>query len=223
VKVDLHSHTCYSRDCLTRFEAIVRACQRRGIGCLAVTDHNVIDGALAFRDYAPFPVIVGEEIKTSEGEIIGLFLERWIARGLTPEETIAAIREQNGVVYVPHPFDKVRGSVIRRAALERVVGQVDVLEVFNSRVSLQRENDEARAFAEAHGLLMGGGSDSHTAYEIGRAYVEMEPFADRDQFLRHLRAGRVVGRLTTPAIHLLTALAKLRKRLAARRRRARPV
>lgn len=104
IKADLHVHTCHSPDCLTSLENVVTMSVRRGLGALAITDHNSIEGALALRGMAPFPIIVGEEIDTSEGEITGLFLEEPIPRGLTPIETVARIKEQGGLVYVPPPF-----------------------------------------------------------------------------------------------------------------------
>jgi predicted metal-dependent phosphoesterase TrpH len=212
MKIDLHVHTTYSGDCLTSFEAIIEVCRRRGLS-VAITDHNRIEGALAFREVAPFPVIVGEEVQTLEGEIIGLFLEEGIPRDLSPEETIARIKEQGGLVYIPHPMDRVRRSVLRREALERITDQVDAIEVFNARVTFPADNEAARRFAQEHGLPQGAGSDAHTPWEIGRAYVEMEPFNDPQEFLRHLAQGRVVGRLSNPLVHLVTTWAKLYKRL----------
>ena len=211
--MDLHVHTICSRDCLTSFEAIIEACRRRGLGGVAITDHNRIEGALAFREIAPFVVIVGEEVKSSEGEIIGLFLEEGIPRGLTPEETIVRIKEQGGLVYIPHPMDRVRRSVLRREALERIVGQVDAIEVFNARVTFPADNEKARRFAQERALPQGAGSDAHTPGEIGRAYVEMEPFHDPEEFLRHLSQGRVAGRLSSPLVHLVSAWAKVYRRL----------
>ncbi|MBC7261726.1 MAG: PHP domain-containing protein, partial [Chloroflexi bacterium] len=115
IKVDLHIHTCYSPDSLTSLEAVIAAALERGLGALAITDHNAIEGALALQRMAPFPVIVGEEILTAEGDIIGLFLQELIPPKLTPAQTIARIREQGGVVYIPHPFD------FRRSALPEPV------------------------------------------------------------------------------------------------------
>jgi predicted metal-dependent phosphoesterase TrpH len=212
MKIDLHVHTTYSGDCLTSFEAIIEVCRRRGLS-VAITDHNRIEGALAFREVAPFPVIVGEEVQTLEGEIIGLFLEEGIPRDLTPEETVARIKEQGGLVYIPHPMDRVRRSVLRREALERITDQVDTIEVFNARVTFPADNEAARRFAQEHGLPQGAGSDAHTPWEIGQAYVEMEPFNDPQEFLRHLAQGRVVGRLSNPLVHLATTWAKLYRRL----------
>ncbi|HID86936.1 MAG TPA: PHP domain-containing protein [Anaerolineae bacterium] len=213
IRIDLHVHTRYSGDCLTSFQAIIEACRRRGLGGVAITDHNRLEGALAFREVAPFPVIVGEEVDTSEGEIIGLFLKEEIPRGLTPEETVTRIKEQGGLVYIPHPMDRVRRSALRRGALERILDQVDAIEVFNARVTFPADNEEARRYAQEHGLPQGAGSDAHTPGEIGRAYVEMEPFNDPEEFLRHLAQGRVVGRLSSPLVHLASTRAKLYRRL----------
>lgn len=212
-KVDLHTHTHHSKDSLTSFGAYIAACLRKGIRAVAVTDHNAIDGAFVLRELAPFPVIVGEEIKTVEGEIIGLFLERWIPPDLTPEETISRIREQGGLVYIPHPGDRLRSSVLKRQALKRIADDIDIVEVFNARVTLPGDNESARTFAQEWGLLQGAGSDAHTTYEIGQAHVIMEPFSTREEFLDSLGRGQVVGRLSSPLIHFASMYARIRKRL----------
>src|SRR3990172_204249 len=133
MRADLHAHTHFSRDALTSVDTFAQRYQRAGIDCVAVSDHNNIDGALAVREVAPFRVIIAEEIKSTEGEIIGLFLQETIRKGLTPEDTVRAIKEQGGLVLVPHPFDRTRRSVIRESALLRILPQVDVIEVFNAR------------------------------------------------------------------------------------------
>lgn len=212
IKVDLHVHTECSGDSLLSFEAITTTCQQRDIGCVAITDHNTIAGALAFKRIAPFTVIVGEEIKTTAGEITGLFLSQQIPKGLSPQETIDRIREQGGLVYIPHPFCRVRRSRLRRDVLEKIAPQIDIVEIFNSRTLLGRDNKRAKRFARKHGLPCGAGSDAHTAYEIGRAYVEMEEFQGEEEFLRNLAQGRVVGQLTAPLIHIITSLMKVYKK-----------
>ncbi len=214
IRVDLHIHTHYSKDSLLSFEAIIAACQRRGIGCVAITDHNTIAGALAFKRVAPFPVIVGEEIQTTAGEIAGLFLSEEIPKGLSPQETIDRIREQGGLVYIPHPFGRARRSRLRREVLEEIVPQIDIVEVFNSRTLLKQDNERAMRFAQEHDLPCGAGSDAHTAYEIGRAYVEMEEFQGEEEFLRNLAQGRIVGQLTFPLIHIITGLMKVYKKFS---------
>jgi len=212
LKVELHLHTSVSPDCLMSFETILRACKKRGIGAVAITDHNAIEGAFDFQRVAPFPVIVGEEIRTSEGEIIGLFLKEWIPPGRSPEETIACIRSQGGLVYIPHPMVNLLPGAMRGAVLERIAAQVDIIEVFNARVTWPLYNRRAQRFAEEHGLRQSASSDAHAAWEIGHAYVEMEPFNGPEDFLSHLAQARLVRRLSNPWVHPATALTKLVKK-----------
>ncbi|MDO8673743.1 MAG: PHP domain-containing protein [Dehalococcoidia bacterium] len=215
IRVDLHLHTFHSPDSANLPAAIVRTCLRRGLGCIAVTDHNRLGGALEIKALAPFPVIIAEEVKTTEGEIIGLFLKEEISRGLSPEETAKQIRSQGALVMIPHPFDRLRTSCLGEPALLRLVAAslVDIIEVFNSRTSLLADSRRARQFAEKHRLLMGGGSDAHSLREIGQTYVEMAPFEDEKSFLRSLASGRVVGRRSNPSVHLSSMLARMQKRL----------
>jgi hypothetical protein len=212
IKVDLHVHTCYSEDAFTSLEDVVTAAMRRGLGAVAITDHNAIRGALELSRSTPFPIIVGEEVFTSEGEISGLFLHELIPPGLTPAETVARIKAQGGVVYIPHPFDALRDSTLHESALLEIVDQVEALEVLNARVLQSAYNARARSFAQSHGLACGAGSDAHTPFEIGQAYVEMEPFVDRDGFLRSLARARVGGSLSAPHVHLFSTLARIQKR-----------
>jgi len=213
IRADLHSHTHFSRDGLTTPEQYVLRSAERGITCAAVSDHNNVDGAIAVRRLAPFKVIVSEEIRSTEGEIIGYFLRDTIPKGMTPEETVRAIRAQGGIVGVPHPFDRFRDSPLTLKALNRIVDDVDVIEVFNARNMLQRDNLLALRYARDHGKLESAGSDSHTHGEIGSAWVEMPDFDTPAEFLAALRQGRVHGRLSSPFVHLLSTVAKLRFRL----------
>ncbi len=211
IKVDLHIHTCYSSDGTSSVEDILTAVQRRGLGAIAITDHCTIAGALAVQAAASFPVIIGEEVETNEGEIIGLFLREPVPCGLTPEETIAHIHNQGGLAYVPHPFDELRRSHLSGRAVHALVAQLDGIEVLNSRVLWSAHNDLARAFAQQHGLAMGAGSDAHIPREIGQAYVEMAPFIDRDSFIAALRNGRPLGSLSWPHVHLFSTLRRAQK------------
>jgi predicted metal-dependent phosphoesterase TrpH len=213
MRVELHTHTHFSRDGLTSPEVFVERYVRAGIDCVAVTEHGNIQGALEVRRIAPFKVIIAEEIKTTEGEIIGLFLKEEVPRDLTPEETVRAIRQQGGLVCVPHPFDRFRFSPLREEALLRIVGEVDIIEAFNARNLLQRDNERAARFAAEHGKLMSAGSDAHTPGEIGLAYVEMPDFEGPQEFLAALAKGRIVGRRASPLVHFLSTLAKVRRRL----------
>ena len=212
-KVDFHVHTCYSKDSLTSLEAVIEACRRRGIDKVAVTDHNTIAGALALLEMDPDLVIVGEEIKTDVGEIIAYFLEEEVPKGLPIQEAIARVREQGGVVGVSHPLDRLRREAMGLGHLLSVIEQVDILEAFNARTTFPADNRRALDLAREWGLLASAGSDAHIAWEIGRAYVEMPAFNDKGEFLRSLAQGQIVGRLTTPLIHLASTWAQLIKRL----------
>lgn len=210
MRVDLHTHTLYSHDSELPLDAAVRGWQREGIDCVAVTDHNTIAGALAMRDWAPLRVIAASEIMTREGEIIGLFIQDDIPRDLTPEETVRRIREQAGLVMIPHPFDRFRRSRLATDALLRILPHVDILEVFNARTAFGWDNRRAEKFALAHGLTQAVGSDSHTARELGRAYVEMADFSTPQEFLAALRAGSLVKRKSPWLVHASTRWTKLR-------------
>ncbi|HEX2922869.1 MAG TPA: PHP-associated domain-containing protein [Chloroflexota bacterium] len=212
LKCDLHLHSFISSDGIMSLDTIIQTCLRRGVNCIALTDHNRFGNALELQRRAPFTVIPGEEIKTTEGEIIGLFLEREIPRGLTPRETVAEIRRQGGVVYIPHPFDRIRKSVLARRALMEIVDDVDVIEVLNARISFKADVEEARQFALQHDILQGAGSDSHVWWELGNAYVEMPEFEGRDGFLVSLAKGTVRGKLSSPAVHLASSFNKLRNK-----------
>ncbi len=216
MKVELHSHTRHSRDCLLSYDAIIEVCQRRGIGALAVTDHNEIDGAFALRRCAPFPVIVGEEVFTAQGEIIGLFLQEHIPRGLSARETVGRIKEQGGLVYVPHPFDSYRKGAIGLETLDSIRADVDLIETLNARNLRHEDDEEALRYAREHGLTMAAGSDAHSVGEFGNAYMRMEPFDGPRDFLEKARRGAIEGRHSTGAVHLLSSYAKAHKRLAKR-------
>jgi hypothetical protein len=215
MKVDLHVHTCYSRDSLNSLETIVVTCQQRGLDKVAITDHNTIAGALALQELAPELVIVGQEIKTPVGEMIAYFLEEEIPKGLPPQETIARIRAQGGIVGVPHPLDRLRREAMRWANLMKIIDQVDALEAFNARVTFPADNRRAEELARQRGLLVTAGSDAHAACEIGQAYMEMPPFDGKEEFMQSLAQGQIVGRLSAPWTHFSSTYAKLWKSLFA--------
>jgi predicted metal-dependent phosphoesterase TrpH len=169
---------------------------------------------------APFPVVAAEEILTSEGEIIGLFLSEEIPRGLSPEETVARIRAQGGVVYIPHPFDRFRGSRLSPAALARIVGEVDVLEVWNGRTLLPTDNLRAAAYAARHRLLRAAASDAHTTGEVGQSHVIVRPFSDAPSFLAAMADAQLVERVARPWVHLASRWQKLRMRRSAQQGRS---
>ena len=213
-KADLHVHTCYSKDSTSSLDDIIDHCARIGIDCLAITDHDRLAGAIEMKRIAPFVVIPGEEVLTTQGEIIGLFLEEEVPPGLTPEETVERIKAQGGLVYIPHPFDRFRPhSRLHRDALERIMPDVDLVEVFNSRTLLKRDIARAVELARSYGLPGTAGSDAHVTQEIGRAYIEIPEFNDAGQFKTALLQGVISGRRTSPLIHLYNVRNRLIKRL----------
>jgi predicted metal-dependent phosphoesterase TrpH len=191
IEVDLHMHTDHSPDCATPVEVLLETARDRGLGAIAITDHNEVSGALEARKIAEqvgdIKVIVAEEVKTAEqGEVIGLFLEEKIPRDMTMAETIAAIREQGGLVYVPHPFDRFH-SVPDYEHLLDIVEEIDVLEVFNPRVALTAFNEEAERFARKYRIVPGAGSDSHVAQGLGSVRVRIHDFDGPEEFLEAMR------------------------------------
>jgi predicted metal-dependent phosphoesterase TrpH len=200
-------------DCHTPLEKIISRCQELGINCIAIADHGTAEGALKMQQIAPFPVIVAEEIMTHHGEIMGMFLRETIPSGLSVEETISRIREQGGLVNIPHPFETMRGSALKSKVIEEIAGQIDLMEVLNSRSPFASNSAKALAFTRKHGIAQGAGSDAHTPREIGNAYVEMPEFNDKDEFLQALSQGRIRGHRSSLAVHLFTTWARLTNRL----------
>ncbi len=211
LKADFHIHTAYSMDCNMSLEQILKRCLEKGINCIAIADHGTIEGALKMQSLAPFTVIVAEEILTPHGEIMGMFLKEGIPSGLTVEQTVSRIRAQGGLVCMPHPYDTFRHSAISNHVLEELAEQIDVIEVLNARGLLPRDSNRARLFAEKYSIPMSAGSDAHTPKEIGNAYVEMPEFNGKDDFLKALAKGKILGRRTNPLVHFGSVWARLRK------------
>jgi predicted metal-dependent phosphoesterase TrpH/glycosyltransferase involved in cell wall biosynthesis len=188
VMCDLHMHTDHSPDCATPVDVLLETAKRRGLGAIAITDHNEISGAHEARARANgIKVIVSEEVKTAhEGEVIGLFIEEKIPRGMSLKETIDAIHAQGGLAYVPHPFDRLH-AVPDYEHLLKVVDDIDVLEVFNARVAVPGFNEEARRFAAKYHVVAGAGSDSHVTQGLGTVKIRMRDFEGAEEFLESLR------------------------------------
>ncbi|MFZ0089169.1 MAG: PHP-associated domain-containing protein [Solirubrobacteraceae bacterium] len=193
IDVDLHMHTDHSSDCATPVEVLLAQARSRGLGAIAVTDHNEISGALDARAKADgVKVIVGEEIKTAEqGEVIGLFIEEKIPRGLSLQETIAEIKRQGGIVYVPHPFDRMH-SVPDYEHLLAVIDDVDAIEVFNPRIAISEFNEEAVRFAAKYRIPAGAGSDAHVPQGLGSVRIRMRDFDGPEEFLDSLRDADII-------------------------------
>jgi len=194
VRVDLHSHTMWSGDSTTTPDEIEEAVVQAGLDVLCITDHNAIRGATDLAAQLPCRVIIGEELRTHAGEIIGLFLTDRIAAGTPPADAARAIRAQGGVVYIPHPFDPMRRNMAEPALYELADGGlIDAVEVLNAKTSLRSLNERAANFAAEFDLAAGAGSDAHVPLALGSAYVEMPDFDGPADFLAKLREGRVVG------------------------------
>ena len=193
IDVDLHMHTDHSGDCATPVEALLGEAKARGLGAIAVTDHNEISGALEAREKADgIKVIVGEEVKTADqGEVIGLFIEEKIPRGGTLQEVIAEIKRQGGLVYVPHPFDRLHAVPDYRHLLD-VLDDVDAIEVFNPRVAISSFNEEAVRFAEKYRIVGGAGSDAHVTAGLGSVRIRMRDFDGPQEFLESLRDADII-------------------------------
>jgi predicted metal-dependent phosphoesterase TrpH len=190
----------WSGDASTTPDEIAEAVAEAGIDVLCVTDHASINGGLAMRDEMPCRVVVGEEVKTSTGELIGLFLTERVPPGLPADETARRIRDQGGLVYVPHPFDPMR-HCLAEASLVALVddGLIDIIEVFNAKISLGHLNERAAEFAREARLAAGAGSDAHVPEALGAAFVDVPDFDGPAGLLAALAEGRVVGHPSDPA------------------------
>jgi predicted metal-dependent phosphoesterase TrpH len=223
--IDLHCHTSASFDCLSDPRKVVRAAAARGLTHLVVTDHDRIDGALRARDAAPdgLTVIVGEEIRTADGDLIAAFLDTAVAPGSSAADTIAAVRAQGGLVGIPHPFDRFRGSLLRDARMEALAPLVDWVEMHNARL-VGAGNDRAATFARDHDLPGVAVSDAHTVVEVGVAYTALngDP-ATPAGLLAALRELELVAGRASYVVRLWTPLARGIQRVRGQGRRRTPV
>ncbi len=216
--VELHSHTIYSRDCLTSLDRVIESCRRRSIDRIAITDHNTAEGALILAKRAPDLVIVGEEIMTTGGELLCYFLKESIPRGLSPAETIRRARDQGAVISVAHPYDRLRKGAWLESDLLQIIDQVDALEIFNARCLYHEDNDKALDMANAHGKRGTVGSDAHIAYEFGRATLRMQPFEGAGDFFESLRTAQLQTKYSPFWVHAFSTEAKWLKKLSLRKR-----
>jgi glycosyltransferase involved in cell wall biosynthesis len=199
IDVDLHMHTDHSHDCATPVEVLLATARDQGLGAIAVTDHNVVTGAHEAAAKAKefgVKVIVAEEVKTAhQGEVIGLFIDEQIPRGMTLAETVAEIKRQGGLVYVPHPFDRMH-AVPDYEHLLTIIEDIDLIEVYNPRVAIGTFNEEAARFSAKYRILAAAGSDSHVAQGLGSVRVRMRDFDGPQEFLESLRTAEI---LTKPS------------------------
>jgi predicted metal-dependent phosphoesterase TrpH len=213
LRIDMHVHTHYSSDSNLQLSDIIEVIKKGKIDAVAITDHNEIAGAKELQQIATFPVIIGEEIMTAEGEIIGYFLSEKIKPNLPLIETISMIKEQNGLVAVPHPFDRLRSSALKLDSLYVMAEHTDLIEIFNSRNIFAHDNRLARLYAEKKGLPGIAGSDAHTKTEIGAAYIEIEEYFGAQEFLKKVRNASICAQKSSITVHLATKANKIRQRI----------
>lgn len=204
MRIDLHVHSKYSGHSLVSLEEIMKRCQSLRLDSIALVDHNTIEGGLKLKRLGMRNIIIGEEIYTAEGEITGLFLNESIPKGLTLDETMDHVNDQAGLIYIPHPFDRLRGKSIQRLDLDFA----DIVEVFNSRTLYERDNCVADRICEGLGLVKGVGSDAHIVMEIGNSYVEMEPFDSPKMFLDNLKRATLWKSRSPIWVHGITKVLK---------------
>ena len=213
INIDLHVHTNHSMCAILKPTEIEDLALKRGLDAIAITDHNTIDGALEVKKYSKkIKIIIGEEIKTNQGEVLGYFLKERIPPFFSPEETIKEIRNQGGLVSIPHPFDLLRSSRIDSAILEKVLPELDMIEVFNSRDILLGQNSELIEKAFQIGIIPVVGSDAHLSIEMGKSYITMQDFDGPENFLKNLKGMIPVKRKSPFWVHLVTKALKLKKK-----------
>ena len=212
LRTEFHCHTIYSKDSLTRPNMLLEACRRKGIDRVVVTDHNTIAGAQAARALDPDRVIVGEEIMTTDGEILAAFVKEEVPPMLSPDETIRRLRDQGAFISVSHPFDAWRKGGWKEAELLEIAPRVDAIEIYNSRCMLPVFNERALEFARRLGLAGTVGSDAHIAFELGRSVLLLEPFENSDELRKAIKSAGVQTRWSPPWIHLSSRYASIRKK-----------
>lgn len=209
--VEFHCHTIYSPDSLTRPEDLLAACRKKGIDRVVITDHNTLRGAQAAQKLDPQRVIIGEEIMTTRGELLAAFVKEEIPAGLSPQETIARLRDQNAFISVSHPFDVFRKGHWERRDLLEILPQVDAIETFNARCMRSHFNTQAVNLAHEYGLPATVGSDAHTVRELGAATLSLPDFQDAESLRAVIWQGQPRVRLLPPWVHLASRWAKMVK------------
>jgi hypothetical protein len=211
VNAEFHCHTCYSKDSLVRIQDLLTACKNKGIQKLVVTDHNTISGALQAQKLDPHRFIVGEEIMTRQGELLGIFIQEQIPAGLSALKTIELLRSQGAFISVSHPFDAFREGHWEMNDLLNLVSHIDAIEVFNSRCLRRKFNTRALSFSQNYKLLGTVGSDAHTIGELGKATLTLPDFDDAATLKHALTQAHPHVRLSSPWVHFYSRYASWRK------------
>ena len=212
VKAEFHCHTCNSKDSLLSIQDLLITCQSKGLQRVVITDHNDIQGAVEANALDPHRFIVGEEIMTQQGELLGYFLKEQVQAGLSPMETIKILRSQGAFISVSHPFDDFRSGHWSSENLMNIVPYIDAIEVFNSRCLFRRFNTRAKNFAQEHALLGTVGSDSHYAGEVGSATLSLPDFNDAASLKDALATAQPHLKLSSPWVHFYSRQAAWQKK-----------
>ena len=202
----MHTHTLYSGHCLTKLNTFRKICLKKGIFPI-ITDHNTIEGALKYQKIYK-DCIIGEEISTKQGEIIGFFLNEEIKKGLDIYDTIDRIKSQDALIYLEHPFDRLRKK-LDQSYFDKI--GFDIVEIFNSRTVFNQDNLKAKKFADTHNFLKGVGSDSHIGFEIGASYVMMDDFNSQKEFIKNLKNAKFYVKKSPIYVHAFTKFIKFKE------------
>ena len=208
-RVDFHCHTKYSHDSVASPQGLVNRCAQMGLGRVVITDHNTIEGALEAQQLDPVHMIVGEEIMTRSGELLAVFVKEVVPAGLSAQETIQILRDQDAFISISHPFDHYRKGSWSLDDLISILPWVDAVEGFNSRCMFKDANKQAIQFAARYNLAMTAGSDAHAAFELGAASVSLKSFANAEDLRKVIREGKVTGQPSPWWVHLVSSYAKI--------------
>lgn len=214
MRVDFHSHTHWSDDSLLSPIKLIEAARNAGLNKIVVTDHNEIGGALEAQEIAPELVIVGEEIMTSRGEILAVYIKERVQPNLSPIETLEKLKDQGAFISLSHPFDRHRLGGWTLEELELMHPYLDALETLNARTIYSEDNQKAADYAEKHLLAGIAGSDSHSAGEVGKVWVDLPPFDDVSSLRNSIKSGKIGGNVSPFWVHFASRWAKLRKKIS---------
>jgi len=212
ISTEFHCHTYASIDSLTHPADLIAMARRKGIDRVVITDHNSIVGAREAQAIAPDLIIVGEEIMTTQGEILAAYVQEEIPPGLSPQETIRRLKDQAAFISISHPFDELRKGGWREGDLLEILPFVDAIEVYNSRCMLPRFNRRAGLFAQKYNIAGTVGSDAHAAFEVGRSLMSLEQFTGADEMRKVIRKGIPIVKWSPPWFHLVSRYASIVKK-----------
>lgn len=211
INVELHCHTDQSSDSLMTIPQLIKACNRKKIHKVAITDHNTIRAAQEAFQLDPQRFIIGEEIMTRQGELLAYFVKEEIPGGLDVKYVLKELHSQNAVISVSHPFDRFRKGHWQESDLLQIIDQIDAIEVFNARSLINKDNLRAARFASEHHLLGTVGSDAHAPFEVGKSYLSMPDFNDAQSFRDGLKSAYQHNQISSPLVHLFSRYAKWKK------------